>query len=78
MTLAVMTRASLGHLGRPLTATYSILFVYIAAVTAALFRIVAAFAILREPMLNLASIAWIFAFSGFVVIFARPMLQRKG
>jgi uncharacterized protein involved in response to NO len=78
MTLAVMTRASLGHLGRPLTATYSILFVYIAAVTAVLFRIVAAFAILREPMLYLAATAWILAFSGFVVIFARPMLQRRG
>jgi uncharacterized protein involved in response to NO len=78
MTLAVMTRASLGHTGRPLSATHSILFVYIAAVAAALFRIAAAFEILREPMLYLATIAWIFAFSGFVVIFARPMLQRRG
>ncbi len=78
MTLAVMTRASLGHTGRPLTATHSILFVYIAAVAAALSRIAAAFDVLREPMLYLAATAWILAFSGFVVIFARPMLQRRG
>ena len=39
MTLAVMTRASLGHTGRSLIATHSIQFVYFAVVAAALSRI---------------------------------------
>jgi uncharacterized protein involved in response to NO len=77
MTLAVMTRASLGHTGRPLIATHSIQFVYFAAVTAALSRIAADFDVLREPILYLAATAWILAFSGFAMIFARPMLQRQ-
>ena len=77
MTLAVMTRASLGHTGQALIATHSIQFVYLAVVAAALSRIAADFDILREPMLYLAAFAWILAFSGFVLIFARPMLQRR-
>jgi uncharacterized protein involved in response to NO len=76
MTLAVMTRASLGHTNRPLTATRPIQFVYIAALIAALARIVAALGFFREPMLHLSSTAWVLAFGSFVVIFA-PLLGRR-
>jgi uncharacterized protein involved in response to NO len=76
MTLAVMTRASLGHAGRPLTATHPIQFIYVAALIAALARIVAAFGLLREPMLHLSATAWVLAFGGFVVIYA-PLLARR-
>jgi uncharacterized protein involved in response to NO len=76
MTLAVMTRASLGHTNRPLTATRPIQFIYIAALIAALARIVAAFGVLREPMLHLSATAWVLAFGGFVVIYA-PLLARR-
>jgi uncharacterized protein involved in response to NO len=76
MTLAVMTRASLGHTNRPLMATRPIQFIYIAALTAALARIVAAFGLLREPMLHASATAWVLAFGGFVVIYA-PLLTRR-
>jgi uncharacterized protein involved in response to NO len=76
MTLAVMTRASLGHAGRPLTATRPIQFIYVAALIAALARIAAAFGLLREPMLHLSATAWVLAFGGFVVIYA-PLLARR-
>jgi uncharacterized protein involved in response to NO len=76
MTLAVMTRASLGHTNRPLTATRPIQFIYIGALIAALARIVAAFGVLREPMLHLSATAWVLAFGGFVVIYA-PLLARR-
>lgn len=76
MTLAVMTRASLGHTGRPLTATRAITLIYAAAFTAAIARIVAAFGLARAGMLHLSATAWVLAFLGFVYIYA-PMLTRR-
>jgi uncharacterized protein involved in response to NO len=75
MTLAVMTRASLGHTGRPLTASRPIQFIYLAAFIAVLARLVAAFGLLREPMLNLSASAWVLAFGEFVIVYA-PLLTR--
>jgi uncharacterized protein involved in response to NO len=77
MTLAVMTRASLGHTGQPLAATRQIQLIYLAAVIAALARIGAAFGILISPMLYLSATAWVLAFSGFVIVFAPLLLQRR-
>lgn len=77
MTLAVMTRASLGHTGRPLTATRPIQFIYLAAIVAALARIAAAFGLLREPMLHLSATAWVAAFGGFVIVFGPLLLRRR-
>ena len=71
MTLAVMTRASLGHIGRPLTATRPIQFTYVAAFVAALARIMAAFDVLREPMLHISATTWVLAFGGYVVVMGR-------
>ena len=76
MTLAVMTRASLGHTGRPLTATLAVQTIYIAVIFSALARIVAGFGIARDPMLHLSAAAWIFAFAGFAAIFG-PLLARR-
>jgi len=76
MTLAVMTRASLGHTGRPLTATLPIQLIYLSALTAALTRIAAAFDIAREPMLHVSATAWVMAFVGFVIVFA-PLLTKR-
>ena len=75
MTLAVMTRASLGHTGQALTATASIQFIYGAATLAACARIAAAFDIQREPMLHISATSWVLAFLGFVVVYA-PLLLR--
>ena len=75
MTLAVMTRASLGHTGQPLTATIPIQLVYLAVVIAAAARIIAAFDIARAPLLHLAATAWVAAFGGFALIYW-PLLTR--
>ncbi len=76
MTLAVMTRASLGHTGRQLTASRPIQLIYLAAIIAAVARIASAFDILREPMLHLSATAWVAAFGGFVIVYA-PLLMRR-
>lgn len=75
MIMAVMTRASLGHTGQPLTATRGITAIYIATFIAALARIVAGFGVAREPMLHLSATAWVVGFAGFAVIYA-PLLTR--
>ena len=77
MTLAVMTRASLGHTAQPLTATRPIQAIYISALVAALARITAAFDIEREPMLYLSAAAWVVAFGGFVIVYAPLLLRRQ-
>jgi uncharacterized protein involved in response to NO len=72
MTLAVMTRASLGHTGNELVASLPTQLIYLCALIAACARIHAAF----EPSsvaLHIAAIAWVAAFGGFAVIFG-PLL----
>lgn len=78
MTLAVMTRASLGHTGQALIATRPIQAIYVAAVISALARIVAAFHLWREPMLHLAATAWVAAFLGFVIVYGPLLTRRRG
>src|SRR5262245_48068588 len=75
MTLAVMTRASLGHTGRPLTATAPTQLIYVAALVGALARIVSAFGWERNVVLNVAETAWVMAFTGFAVVYW-PLLVR--
>ena len=76
MTLAVMTRASLGHTGNALTASPGVLAIYIFVVIGALSRIAAAFGIEPQTMLvHIAAGAWILAFGGFAVVFG-PLLLR--
>jgi uncharacterized protein involved in response to NO len=73
MTLAVMTRASLGHTGQQLVASEPTQLIYLCAVLAALARIVAAFEP-SEPLLYAAASAWFLAFGGFAVFFG-PLLM---
>jgi uncharacterized protein involved in response to NO len=75
MTLAVMTRASLGHTGRTLTATPPIRLIYAAIVIAAAARILGAFDIWREGLLTVSAAAWVLAFAGFAAGIG-PMLVR--
>jgi uncharacterized protein involved in response to NO len=76
MTLAVMTRASLGHTGQPLTATRAITLIYVAAFIAAAARIGAAFGMMRTGLLHVSATAWVLAFVGFVAVYA-PLLMRR-
>jgi uncharacterized protein involved in response to NO len=76
MTLAVMTRASLGHTGEPLTATRTTILLYVLVAIAALTRIVLAFGILSETLLIVSAAAWVIGFAGFTVSYG-PLLTRK-
>lgn len=76
MTLAVMTRASLGHTGQPLAASPGIRAIYVFAFVAALSRIAAACGLWRGAILEIAALAWVLAFAGFVWIYA-PLLTRR-
>jgi uncharacterized protein involved in response to NO len=76
MTLAVMTRASLGHTGRALTAGPMTAVIYAGVVLAALLRIGSAFAPeLTLVLIPAAGVAWIVAFLGFAAAYG-PMLVR--
>lgn len=76
MTLAVMTRASLGHAGRPLTASRAVQGIYLAVLVSASARIVAAFHLWQDLMLQLAAAAWVAAFVGFVIVYV-PLLACR-
>jgi uncharacterized protein involved in response to NO len=78
MTLAVMTRASLGHTGRPLTAGGGTTAVYILVTAAAALRVLAGLpGMPYMPMLALAGAAWSGAFGLFVVLYARPLTRPR-
>jgi uncharacterized protein involved in response to NO len=77
MTLAVMTRASLGHTGRPLTATPAIAVLYLALVVAALARPAQALWPQVPGLLDLAGAAWILAFGGFAVLYWPVLTQPR-
>jgi uncharacterized protein involved in response to NO len=75
MTLAVMTRASRAHTGRPLTATVKTSLIYLAIFAAAIVRPFAE--VLPEHyhlILGISGACWILAYSGFIAEYA-PMLQ---
>jgi uncharacterized protein involved in response to NO len=75
MTLAVMTRASLGHAGRALQATRPIAALYLALILSVLARFAAGLFTGQEWLLYLAAFAWVAAFAGFAVIYW-PILTR--
>jgi uncharacterized protein involved in response to NO len=80
MTLAVMTRASLGHTGKALAASAATQAIYAAIVIAALARICSSLQpAWSESLLDIAAIAWCVAFFGFAGSFG-PLLvgwQRR-
>jgi uncharacterized protein involved in response to NO len=76
MTLAVMTRASLGHTGQQLTASISTQRIYLAVIIAALARIAAVMVpAWSGALLDIAALAWVIAFFGFAVFYG-PLLVR--
>jgi uncharacterized protein involved in response to NO len=76
MTLAVMTRASLGHTGRHLHAGPAITAIYVCAILAALVRVASGVAHSPAWLLHAAGGLWVAAFVGFVIVFA-PILMGK-
>ena len=78
MTLAVMSRATLGHTGQQLTASGATQAIYAAIIVAALARICAVIEPAHsEPLLHLAALAWAAAFFGFAISFG-PLLSGAG
>ena len=76
MTLAVMTRATLGHTGRRLTAGPGTTAIYALVTLAAVLRLIAPLADAAFVlMLSLAGAAWSGAFGLFVLLYAAPLTQ---
>ncbi len=76
MTLAVMTRSSLGHTGQQLMASWSTQGIYLAVIIAALARIAAVMVpVWSSALLDIAALAWVIAFFGFAVFYG-PALMR--
>ena len=76
MTLAVMTRATLGHTGRRLEAGMATQFIYLLAFLGALARCVAPFAP-TLAVLHVAGFLWTLAFIAFTVVYGRFLLQPR-
>jgi uncharacterized protein involved in response to NO len=78
MTLAVMSRATLGHTGQQLTASLTTQAIYAAIVVAALSRVCAVLDPANaEVLLHLATFAWVAAYFGFALAFG-PLLIDYG
>jgi len=78
MTLAMMTRASLGHTGQPLTANRATLALYVLANLAALVRVVSAFAPQAyDLLLAIAAGLWLAAFGLFVATYGPLLISPR-
>lgn len=75
VTLAMMTRASLGHSGRPLAATWRISMIYILVALAALTRIVAELLPWDDTLLIASGVTWIAGFAWYTVVYF-PILTK--
>jgi len=77
MILGVMTRASLGHTGRALSAGPATTAIYVLVTLAAVLRIAATFAEMRYlAILVISAVVWIGAFLLFVAVYA-PLLSTS-
>jgi len=78
MTLAVMTRATRGHTGRPLSAGTATTAIYLAVNAAALLRVAAPFTGSQQPLvLSVSGLVWSMAFAGFAVTYGRMLLWPR-
>jgi len=75
MTLAVMSRASLGHAGLPLTASRPVAALYLALIGATFARFLAAFWPAEIWLLYMSAMLWMVAFGGFSILYW-PILTR--
>jgi uncharacterized protein involved in response to NO len=75
MTLAVMTRATRGHTGHPLTAPAATVAIYAGIIVAVAARITAAYSPSSAPLaLGIAAVGWVSAFLGFALAYGRMLL----
>ena len=77
MTLAVMTRASLGHSGRALTAGPGTISIYVLVTLAALLRLTAPFTFNVAEFTAFAGLAWCAAFGLFAILYAPILIAKR-
>lgn len=78
MTFAVMTRASLAHTGRALTASAATSFAYLALILSAVLRPFAEMIPSQyHVLLSLSGLCWLIAFGMFVVEYGPMLVTRK-
>jgi uncharacterized protein involved in response to NO len=78
MTLAVMTRATLGHTGRLLRASAGTQCIYAAVIAAAVMRICASIEPAHmQTLLGLAGAGWTLAFLGFAALYGRALCTTR-
>lgn len=78
MTLAVMTRASLGHTGRDLQAGFGTVAIYIAIVVSVAARLCAGIWPAQASLLYpVSGVFWILAFGGFAMLYAGLLMRQK-
>lgn len=77
LTLAVMSRASLGHTGRPLAATAATQACYVLVVVGSVARICAALGHGQIPLLHVAGLCWSLAFLGFAATYWRVLTGAR-
>ena len=76
MTLAVMTRATLGHTGQALSAGAGTVTIYGALVVSVLARVAAGlWPASAEPLHVVAGVGWIAAYGGFAVVYGALLLR---
>lgn len=77
-TLAVMTRATLGHTGQSLAAGRRTTLLYLSLALAVTARIIAGlWPSAASILLDFSGLAWVLAFGGFVVIYGPLLVQPK-
>jgi len=78
MTLAVMTRASLGHSGRALHAGLGTTLLYAALIFAVFTRLAAdVLPAVRMPLLDTTAVLWVGGFAGFACLYGPMLLRAK-
>ena len=76
MTLAVMTRATLGHTGQKLEAGPATQAIYACVLIGALLRVIAAVSG-SLPLIEIGGILWIAGFAGYALVYAPLLVMRK-
>lgn len=78
MTLAVMTRATLGHTGRDLTAGSGTVLIYAGVIGAVVLRVSAAiWPSVAMSLYTGAAVLWVLSFAGFAAIYGPLLLRTK-
>lgn len=78
MTLAVMTRATLGHTGQTLTAGFGTVAMYGSVVGATLLRVCAGlWPAAAMTLYSISAVLWVAGFAGFALLYGRLLLRAR-